>query len=213
MDSWDLEARIKAAIRRQRSPTRRQATSRQAALLVLGSLLPIACFIAVGGIRTGPRAWSLVVATVMGEASISATALLMAVGRGGQMIGRSARQLLATTIVAPLAVVFWKLLCSRWFHVGPWSAAGYRCLALTVLLASFPLAAIVAVRRGLDPLHPGSLGAALGAASGLCAGVLLDLWCPSGESTHLLLGHLLPIALLALIGASVGQRALAMHGN
>jgi hypothetical protein len=210
MASRDPEARIKAAIRRQPSPTRRQVSTRQAALLVVGSLLPVACFIAVGGVRTGPRAESLVVATALGEAIVSAAALSIAVGRGGQMLGRSASQLLATTIVGPLAFISWKVLCSSWAHVAPWPAAGYRCLALTVLLACFPLAAIVIVRRGLDPLHPASLGAALGVASGLCAGVLVDLWCPSVVLAHLVLGHLLPIALLAVVGAWIGQRALAM---
>jgi hypothetical protein len=210
MASWDPEARIKAAIRRQPSPTRQQVSTRQAALLALGSLLPVACFIAVGGVRTGPRAWSLVVATALGEAVVSAAALAIAVGRGGQMLGRSASQLLATTIVGPLAFISWKVLCSSWAHVAPWPAAGYRCLALTVLLACSPLAAIVIVRRGLDPLHPASLGAALGVASGLCAGVLVDLWCPSVALAHLVLGHLLPIALLAVVGAWIGQRALAM---
>jgi Negative regulator of sigma F len=211
VDPWDPEARIKAAIRRQPSPTRRQVSARQAALLLLGSLLALACFIAVGGVRTGPRTWSLVLATVVGDAGISAAAVSMAMGRGGQMLGRSAFELLVTAIVGPLAFISWKLLCSRWFHVAPWPAAGFRCLALTLLLACFPLVAVFVARRGLDPLHPGSLGAALGVASGLCAGVLVDLWCPSGAPTHLLLGHLLPIALLALAGAWIGQRALAMR--
>lgn len=213
MDSWDPEARIKAAIRRQPSPTRRQVSARQAGFLVLGSLLPLVCFIAVGGVRVGPRSSSALAATVLGDAVISAVALWMAAGRGGQMIGRSASQLLATAIVAPFAFVSWKLLCSSWFHVAPWPAAGYRCLALTLLFSCPPLVAILVARRGLDPLHPGSLGAALGVALGLCGGVLVDLWCPSGQLEHLVPGHLLPIALLALVSAWVGQRVLAMRGS
>ena len=188
-------------------------SARHAAFFVGGLLLPLACFVAVGGVRTGPRVWSLVVATVLGEAVISAAALGIAAGRGGQMIGRSTSQLLATAIVGPLAFITWKLSCSAWFHAAPWPAVGHRCLALTLLFACPPLVAIVVARRGLDPLHPGSLGAALGVASGLCAGVLVDLWCPSGELTHLLLGHLFPIALLGLVGTWIGQRALAMRGS
>ena len=211
MDSRDREARIKDAIRRQPSPTRRQVSGREAAFLILGSLPPLGCFIAVGGTFLGPREQSLLVATVLGEAFISAVTLSIAAGRGGQMIGRSAPQLLATAIVGPLAFISWKLVCSVWFHVAPWPAVGYRCLALTLLFACPPLVAIVVVRRGLDPLHPASLGAALGVAVGLCAEVLVDLWCPSGQIAHLLLGHLLPIALLALAGALVGQRVLAMR--
>jgi len=213
MHSWDPEARIKEAIRRQPSPTRRQTFARQAASLIFVSLLTLTCFIAVGGVRTGSRAWSLVVATVLGDALIAAVAFSVAAGRGGQMLGRSAFQLHAITIVAPLAFISWKVLCSDLFHAAPWPARAYRCFALTLLFACPPLVAIVMARRGLDPLHPGSLGAALGIASGLCAGVLVDLWCPSGEIIHLVTGHLLPIVLLAVVGASVGQRALGMRGS
>jgi len=211
VDSREREARIKDAIRRQPSPTRGRVSARQAAFLILGSLLPVGGFIAVGGPFLGPREPSLLVGTVLGEAFIAAVAFSMAAGRGGQMIGRSASQLLATAIVGPLAFISWKLVCSAWFHVAPWPAVGYRCFALTLLFASPPLVAIVVVRRGLDPLHPASLGAALGVAAGLCAGVLVDLWCPSAEIAHLLLGHLVPIALLALAGALVGLRVLAMR--
>jgi Negative regulator of sigma F len=211
VDLWDRETRIKDAIRRRPSPTRRQVSAPQAAFLILGCLPPLGCFIAVGGPFLGPREPSLLVGTVLGETFISAVTFSIAAGRGGQMIGRSASQLLATAIVGPLAFICWKLVCSAWFHVAPWPAVGYRCFALTLLFACPPLVAVVVVRRGLDPLHPASLGAALGVATGLCAGVLVDLWCPSGEITHLLLGHLLPIALLALAGALVGKRVLAMR--
>jgi hypothetical protein len=40
--------------------------------------------------------------------------------------------------------------------------------------------------------------------------VLVDLWCPVSYLPHLLLGHLLPIAVLAAVGALVGGRLLRL---
>ncbi len=39
-----------------------------------------------------------------------------------------------------------------------------------------------------------------------------DLWCPVGHLGHLLAGHLLPTALLGLLGAWLGQRLLGLRG-
>jgi hypothetical protein len=39
---------------------------------------------------------------------------------------------------------------------------------------------------------------------------LVDLWCPVGYVPHLLLGHVLPIAILSLAGALIGGRVLGI---
>jgi hypothetical protein len=44
------------------------------------------------------------------------------------------------------------------------------------------------------------LGAAIGAAAGAWSWTLTDLWCPVAYVPHLLLGHVLPVALLAIAG-------------
>jgi hypothetical protein len=54
------------------------------------------------------------------------------------------------------------------------------------------------------------MGAAIGAAMGACAAVLVDLFCPVAYLPHLLLGHVLPTLLLVALGASVGGRWLRM---
>src|SRR5439155_555935 len=66
-------------------------------------------------------------------------------------------------------------------------------------------------RRRADPVQPATSGAAIGAACGLAAAALVDLWCPVAHLPHLLLGHLLPVALLALAGAIAGSRLLAIR--
>jgi hypothetical protein len=65
------------------------------------------------------------------------------------------------------------------------------------------------MRRRTDPVHPGIAGAVLGVTAGLAAGSLVDLWCPVGHIPHVLLGHILPLVLVALAGAWAGRRLLA----
>jgi hypothetical protein len=46
--------------------------------------------------------------------------------------------------------------------------------------------------------------------------VLIDLWCPVSYLPHLLVGHVLPIAVLAAAGAAIGRRllrTLRSHGR
>jgi hypothetical protein len=68
-------------------------------------------------------------------------------------------------------------------------------------------AALLAWRR-VDPVTPRMTGAAFGAGAGLGSALLVDLWCPVFYVPHLLLGHVLPIAVLAAAGAALGVGVL-----
>jgi len=59
-------------------------------------------------------------------------------------------------------------------------------------------------------LRPGITGAALGMAAAIAAGGLVDLWCPVAHVEHLLLGHILPLVLLAALGALAGRRFIRL---
>jgi hypothetical protein len=210
----ELRARVLAAARRQPSPSRAQVLARTTPLVASAVAVPVALFVAVGAVRTGARPSALLAATACGALAIALAALWTAVGRGGQMIGRSRGQLVAMSLLAPAAFFVWKLGWSeRFAHMADAVTArpGYRCLALTLLLAAWPFAVLALLRRGSDPTHPRALGAAVGVASGTAAGVLVDLWCPVGYPGHLLLGHLAPIALLGVAGVLVGQRLIALR--
>ena len=91
------------------------------------------------------------------------------------------------------------------------SAGALPCLALTFAAAAYPLAGMLTLRRSTDPLHPIAGGAALGAASGACGGVMVTWWCPLSDAAHVLSAHVLPVAALAIIGAVAGDRMLAMR--
>ena len=93
---------------------------------------------------------------------------------------------------------------------GKW---GFRCLGLTVAAAVFPLVGIVIARRASDPVHPAATGAALGAASGASAGVMVEMWCPVAAPIHVAIGHILPIVVLAVLGAALGGQMIAIRGR
>jgi hypothetical protein len=178
--------------------------------------VPILAFLALGAVRPGPRPWSLIIATASGAFGIALAAVWTAFGRGGQMVGRARARLLAMTVAAPATFVIWKLLWSgQYDHMtDAWpDRPGLRCLGFTILLAAWPFLALASIRRGSDPTHPRALGAALGVATGTCAAVLVDLWCPIAHPGHLFLGHVLPIAILGILGVWVGARFLSTRSK
>jgi hypothetical protein len=40
------------------------------------------------------------------------------------------------------------------------------------------------------------------------AGTLVDLWCPIAFVPHVLLGHILPLVVVAMVGVWAGRRLL-----
>jgi hypothetical protein len=215
MASQDLKARITASVQQQPSATRPQVARKVAVTLVSAVAVPVIAFLIVGSVRPGPRPWSLILATGAGAFGIALAAVWVAFGRGGQMVGRARTRLLAMTVAAPATFVIWKLLWSSHYDMMdpvP-ERPGLRCFALTMLLAAWPFLALASVRKASDPTHPRTLGAALGVATGTCAAVLVDLWCPVAHPGHLALGHLLPIIILGVVGIWVGDRILSIRGR
>lgn len=129
------------------------------------------------------------------------------------MLGRPRGWLIAVALAAPLGFLVWKASLSQEFNLtDPWpTRPGIRCLLLTFSFALAPLGALFFVRRGSDPTHPRSLGLVLAVAAGTSAAALVDLWCPVGHLRHLVMGHVLPVALLGLVGIWLGQRLLAVR--
>ncbi len=210
----DLKRRILAATISEPSPTRRQRLIWSAIRMASALAVPLLLFLLVGGPRVGPRPLGLVAMTALGTSGIAAAVLFVAVGRGPSMLGRSRGRLLATAVIVPVAFLLWKVAAS-WgvpHMMDPWpDRPGLRCFALTVLFAAWPVAALGWERWGSDPVHPRTLGVALGVAAGAATAVLVDLWCPVGHVPHLLTGHLAPILLLGGLGAVVGARALGVR--
>jgi hypothetical protein len=209
----ELRARLLAAVAERPAPSRREQRLRSAALAASAVLLPLAVFVGMGSAEQGPRSWALVAVTAAGTFVLAAAALSLALARGRRLLGLPSAWLVSVAVACPAAFAVWKLVWSSAFGemMLAWpERPGLRCFGLSLAFGLWPLVALALARRGSDPVHPRSLGAALGAASGLWAGTLVDLWCPVGYPQHVLLGHVLPMLLLSALGAVAGARLLGL---
>jgi hypothetical protein len=85
---------------------------------------------------------------------------------------------------------------------------GLPCASVAFAVGVIALAAFGLSLRRAVPTAPVNRAAALGAAAGGWAGVALFLQCPAKDELHLLVGHSLPVAGFAVLGAIVLPRVL-----
>jgi hypothetical protein len=210
--SPELELRVRRALALQPPPAR-AVVARQTAALTIGSwLITVLVFFLAGGARPLGRPLSLVVGTALGIAAASALAGWAALGRGRSMLGRARHLLVPISIGAPLAILAWKVFWSAQYAgaLSAWpTRPGLRCLILSLSLGLCPLVAFAIARCSSDPRRPTLTGFAAGVALGCITSLLTDLWCPVAYLPHLLLGHLVPIALLGVLGAWLGRHFIA----
>jgi hypothetical protein len=183
-------------------------------LYVSAVAVQLLVFLSIGGMSRNARPELLVVETATGAGVVALVAVVVALGRGRSMLGRSVAVLLALSLVTPVALFAWKLGVSSRFAAmtDAWpERRGFVCLRLSCGLSAWPLVAVVLMRRGSDPVHPHLTGAALGAAVGACSWVFVDLWCPVAYVPHLVLGHALPLVLTILAGAWLGRFIAVRH--
>lgn len=208
----DLKGRVLAAVQAAPAPTQRAMRQRAALVFAICATIALAIFAEAGGIRTSGRPGLLIVWTCVGWIVAASAAAALGVARGRSMLGRSTRALVLLILALPLALLAWKIGVSALFGpqmTVPWPGRpGFRCLGLSLAMAAPLLVAFVVMRRRSDPVHPGLAGAVLGITAGVAAGSLVDLWCPVAYLPHVLLGHILPLVLVALVGAWVGRRLL-----
>ena len=224
-----LRTRVLAAAAAETSPTRAAVNRRNLLISMVAVASGIGAFMIFAGlvsegelVRLGgelapqqhlERSVSLLVATAGGALGIAATALWLALGRGRSMLGRPRRWLLYGSVLIPISLLAWKVGWSMAFGdamvVWP-ERPGLKCLALSLLVAVGPLLAFLAMRRSA-PVQPALNGAAMGLAAGACAWVAVDLWCPVAHVPHVMLGHVLPLCVLAGAGALLGQALLSLR--
>jgi hypothetical protein len=210
----ELKERVLAAARREPAPTRPQVVARARRLSASALAVALLLFFAVGGVRAAPRPIPLVAATALGWAAVAAAALWVAFARRRSMLGPPRSALWALVAGTPTVLFGWMLLWSTRLAAQPaiWSSRiGLRCFGLTLLLAAWPLAALILARRQSDPIHPEATGAALGAAVGAAVGAFTDLWCPIAAPSHVAFGHISPILLLAVVGMIAGRVVIAIR--
>src|SRR5262249_27728521 len=187
---------------------------RRRALVTFGVCVAVALaiFAEAGGARISNRPGLLVVWTCVGWIVAASAAAALGGVRRGPLLGRPSASLLTLVVGLPVLLLGWKIGVTIPFGpemTAPWPGRpGFRCLGLSLAMATPLLVALVVLRRRSDPVHPGIAGAVLGITAGVAAGTLVDLWCPIAPLSHLLLGHILPLVVVALIGAWAGRRLL-----
>jgi hypothetical protein len=208
----ELKGRVLAAVRAEPAPTRSAARQRAWLTLGIAAAIAVAIFVHFGGMRISGRPGLLIVWTCLGWSVVASAAAGVAVARGRSMFGRSTAALQILIGAAPLVLLAWKIGVTVPFGpemTAPWPGRpGFRCLGLSLAMAAPLVMALLVMRRGSDPVHPGVAGAALGITAAIAAGTLVDLWCPVAYLPHVLLGHILPLVVAAAFGAWAGGRLL-----
>ena len=155
---------------------------------------------------------SLIALTSVGTAIFVGVGMWLLFTRGPSGLRRPRTVLASAAVLSAVGFVAWRYGISALYgRAGIWpDRVGLRCLVLGVGTGGLMLFAALMSWRRSDPVTPRATGAAFGAGAGLGSALLVDLWCPVGYVPHLLLGHVLPIAILALAGALVGGRVLGV---
>lgn len=219
-----LYPRIRAAVETTPAATTRTRTRIFAALAIVPLLATAVVLIASEVVYGEPTAGlhidvSSVVAmlTILGllaALAVASTLFALWQGRDGLAIG----SISLASIAALVVPVYAALTVLRPLHSGaaddvaltgvaisPW---GWRCLFVATLVGVPTLAILAAALRRAAAVSSSLRGAALGAAAGAWGGFAVFVFCPSGNLQHLLVGHVLPIAIFTLIGGVALTRAL-----
>lgn len=186
------------------SPTRAQVRRSTWLAASAAVVCSAGAFLVAGGVRPTGRPDALLAATAALSALVALVAVGAAMTRPASPDGRTRAALLAVVLGVPAALFAGKLLLSAsWPGMTVWwsDRVGLRCLGLAMTVGAAPLVAALWSWRWRVVARPALTGAALGVASGACAWLLVDLWCPVGNPQHVALGHVLPLALLAAAGA------------
>jgi hypothetical protein len=217
LPSPDLRARVIAAAGREPVRTRAAGARRRVAALALGFASVGAIAAALGGPATKGRPVAYVVTLAVAWLVVAAAATWVGVARGRSMLGRSAAWRFVVVALTPVALLAtWLPVALGWPQTLS-DASGIQqhaiCNAVTILFATGPLVAFALVRRGDDPVRPRLTGAAIGAAAGAWGAVALVLFCEFTGPLHILVGHAMPVLLIAVLGVLIGDRVVAVRAK
>ena len=198
-----LRERVLATVAARPARTREQGRQRAVVLFATASVVAASPLVLHGPFvldDLGVAAGGLIVAV---------SCAIVALGRGPRLLGRSLPALLAAALAAPLARFVWLEHCPP--GQGP-TATAFACFVRT-LLSSAPLACaawMVKARSVID--HPIATGAALGACAAAFGAIVNDVSCAREGHAHIVVGHVVPVLVAALVGA-FASRSLAVRAG
>ena len=211
-----LRGRILAEVRRQPVPARPEMRRRLLTGLLITLVFEAGLLVLIGGMHGGDRPPWLIAGNACGALLVALVCSWLAFGRGRSMVGRPRSVLVAVAALVMPTLFASIALLGRGASVVerglPPPGNHAQCFGLTAMFSLVPLALLILARRGSDPVHPASTGAALGAAAGAWAAVAMAFVCPYAELTHELIGHVAPVALIVFIGAWAGRSVVGLAG-
>jgi hypothetical protein len=216
----ELRAQVLTAARREPVAARREGARRRAGVVLRGFGVAAAIAIAAGihgcEERT-PRPLGCILSLELLWLSLAVAATWAGVNRGRSMLGRPRTWRVAVATLTPAAMLAaWLPVAFAWPQTLI-DTSGLRvhliCIAMTMALAAGPLIAFTWLRRASDPLSPRLTGAALGAAAGAWGDAAHVPICGYTAPAHVVIGHILPVVLLAFVGAVIGDRVVALRGR
>lgn len=214
MNAEELRARTLAAAREHPSRTHRAFRAHVILWMTSSVAISLAIFLLAGGWRASRRPESLLVGTMAGTLTVAVLAVLAGIHRGRSMLPRPRWQLALLVALVPAALFAWKVVWSARYPgmMVDWpERPGLRCLLLTLAIGPGPLVSLILLYRNSEPVRPGLAGGAMGVAVGAVAWVFLELWCPVAFPRHLLIGHVAPMLLLAILGSILGRATMGLH--
>lgn len=205
-----LRDRVLAGAAKHPARTRAQGRLRAIVAYSIATAGALALFQAWGGLEHSKgRPAALTLGIVMGAVLLAALATSVAWWRGRSLVGRPASFLLGTAALLPIVTFLW-MVSFAGHYAEPFQRVGWRCLGMTLFGGSLLLGAVAALRNRTVAVHAPLSGAALGVTAGSWAAVLVDMWCPLTNVPHVLVGHVLPLVILAALGGVMGHRVLRM---
>jgi hypothetical protein len=211
----DLRSRVLAAAMASPAAPRAEGMRRRAVALAAGFAVPVAISLALGCPREGGRPAAYVATLAAAWLGVGLAATWAGVSRGRSMLGRSAAWRVLVAALTPAALFATAFVAAlAWPRTRDDDAGALAhmvCVAVAMVCALGPLTAFAVVRRASDPVAPRLTGAAIGAASGAWGALVIELYCAHTSVGHIVLGHVLPVALLTLLGALVGDRVVAVR--
>ena len=215
--SAELRARILAAASAEPVPSRAAGRRRNAFVIAGALVLPVVLSILVHGPDAGGRPCGYVVTLAVAWLMVSALATWGGVLRGPSMLGRPPSWRAVVAMLTPVALLVTAALAALAWPQTLIDDARPRdhvvCIVFSFLCALGPLVAFALIRRRSDPVAPRLTGAAIGAAAGAWGALSVELHCGHASAEHMLVGHLMPVALLALVGVAVGHLFVAIRAR
>jgi negative regulator of sigma F NrsF-like protein len=215
-----LRARVLDAARRERVAASGEGARRRVAVLLRGFGVAAAIAVAAGihgSEAKTPRPLGCILSLELLWLSLAVAATWAGVDRGRSMLGRPRAWRVAVAALTPAAMLAaWLPVAFAWPQTLV-DTSGLRvhliCIGMTMALAAGPLIAFARLRRASDPVSPRLTGAALGAAAGAWGDAAHLPICGYTAPAHIVIGHILPVVLLALVGVVVGDRVVALRAE